>query len=336
MELDKYSEITDLNFDGENPHIAICHKSQGYSANLRHDAILFKSEQPINSEIIKSLEGIVDQKTITKMSFNNKRRMLEEALEEYISNTQLSNEDCYWVYVQDFNDSMVVFNHHGTLYAIDYQESGETVSLTGEPVEVSHKDLYVNSETGDELVKAVSLLKSNPLEDTSDDGESAGETEDTPLKQEKETKEENMSTTPQDDNKEVSTEELMKSAAVQELLQKAVADAVAKKEKEIEKANLTKSTTELVKGFSFVKEDDVETLVKSVIANDEGTEIIKALSAAQEKIQSLEEEVVKTKEEFGKKQAVDADVEDKQTYKEEDRAAQLQKAVQAQLAKKSK
>ncbi|APC44410.1 hypothetical protein [Pseudoalteromonas phage PH357] len=333
-DLDKFEEITDLNFDGENPHIAICHKSQGYSANLRHNALLFKSSQPLTKEVIKSLEGAVDESTLVKMSFNNKRRLLEEKIEDYIKDTSLDEHECFWVYVQDFNESMVVFNYHGNLYAMEYTESGETISLQGDPVEVKHKDLYVNSETGDELVKAIAeLSKSVPLEEeeSSENGESEGETKDTPQQEEDGDK---MSD--KIEKTEVSQDELLKSAAVQSLIKAAVAEAVEAKEKEIEKTNLVKSTTELLKGFSFVKEDNVDALVKSVLANEEGAEIVKALSDAQEKIEDLEKEVIKVKEDFGKQDAIADEVVDKANHAPEDRQAALEKAVKAQLEKQSK
>ena len=333
-DLDKFEEITDLNFDGENPHIAICHKSQGYSANLRHNALLFKSSQPLTKEVIKSLEGAVDESTLVKMSFNNKRRLLEEKIEDYIKDTSLDEHECFWVYVQDFNESMVVFNYHGNLYAMEYTESGETISLQGDPVEVKHKDLYVNSETGDELVKAIAeLSKSVPLEEeeSSENGESEGETKDTPQQEEDGDK---MSD--KIEKTEVSQDELLKSAAVQSLIKAAVAEAVEAKEKEIEKTNLVKSTTELLKGFSFVKEDNVDALVKSVLANEEGAEIVKALSDAQEKIEDLEKEVIKVKEDFGKQDAIADEVVDKANHAPEDRQVALEKAVKAQLEKQSK
>lgn len=332
-DLDKYEEITDLHFEGENPHIAICHKSQGYSANLRTNALLYKSSGDVlNEDVIKSLKGVVDEQVLVKMSFNNKRRLLEDAVDKYLQEQPLNGHEYCYSYVQDFNESMVVFYYHSELYAMDYSESGESITLVGDPVHTKHKDLYVNSETGDELVKAVADLQSNPLEDSSDDGQSAGDADVVPnLKEDKD--EETMSKV---EKTEMSTDELMKSAAVQELIKQAVAEGVAAKEKELEKKALTDSTTQLVKGFSFVEEDSVELLVKSVLANDEGAEIVKALSAAQEKIEALEDEVIKTKEEFGKQEAVQGDVIDKQNHTPEDREAQLQKAVQAQLAKKSK
>ena len=333
-DLDKHQEITDLNFDGENPHIAICHKSQGYSANNRHNALLFKSDQPLNQEVLKSLEGVVEESVLTKMSFNNKRRLLEEKIEEYIKGRSLGNS-YVWVWVQDFNESVVVFEHEEDLYAIEYSESDGTVSLVGDAVKTARKDLYTNSETGEELVKAVSdLSKSIPLEEeeSSEDGESEGETKDTPKQEEKEDGDkmsDNIEKT------EISQEELLKSSAVQELLKAAVAEAVEAKEKEIEKANLAKSTTELVKGFTFVDQDNVDTLVKSVLANDEGAEIVKALSTAQDKIDTLEKEVIKVKADFGKQESIEDEVIDKGNHSPEDRQSALEKAVAASLSKKS-
>ncbi len=44
VNLDKYQEITDLNFDGEDPHLAVCSTDlNGGSANGCGDTLLFKS-----------------------------------------------------------------------------------------------------------------------------------------------------------------------------------------------------------------------------------------------------------------------------------------------------
>ena len=110
---------------------------------------------------------------------------------------------------------------------------------------------------------------------------------------------------------------------------------VAAKEAEITKAKVLSDTTELVKGLSFIAEDSVEAIVKSLVSQDEAISIIKAMSAAQEKIAELEKAVEDVKAEFASQDSVEAEVE-KKTVKGSpaDREAQLQKAVAAELAAK--
>lgn len=69
--LDKSTEITEISFDGENSHIALCHKSQGYSANSRHVALLIKAEDmKITPEALQDLEKVAEVKLeISMMEF---------------------------------------------------------------------------------------------------------------------------------------------------------------------------------------------------------------------------------------------------------------------------
>ena len=330
--LDKHSEITGLNFDGENPHIAVCHKTQGFSANLRHNALLFKgTDAKVSSEIMKTLEGKVPEEVLHKMTMNNKRKDLQDAVETVLKESM--NKEYIWAYVEDFSDDMVVFCFDEKAYAVSYNMSEDgAVEFTSEPVEVKRRDLYVDTETGEELIKALDWLKKEevPEEINSDgevNGEGSKESQTTPIKDNEEIMSEVKTEITQDD--------LLKSTAVQALIQKAVTDALAAKEAEITKAKVLSDTTELVKGLSFIAEDSVEAIVKSLVSQDEAIAIIKAMSAAQEKIVELEKAVVDVKAEFASQDSVEAEVE-KKTVKGSpaDREAQLQKAVAAELAAK--
>ena len=348
--LEKYSEITDLNFDGENPHLAVCHKSQGFSANGRPTALLFKSDQQqLNSEILKSLDGVVKQEIIEKMSYDNKRRALDEAITEKLRSDMSANGEYVYAYVMDFSDDLVVFRYQDDMFAVSYTitEQG-IVTLGEEPRSAKLRDLYVDSDTGEELIKASDWLSRSAVEDDSeqqqdpdtdvdgDDEEKGDDSIDSPEKQQQE--EETMS-----DKKDQVQEQadVIKSSDVQELIKQAI-QADRKEQEELRKAQeLEKTTTELFKGFTFVEEDKVSELVKAVVANDEAIEITKALSAAQDKIDELvksekeaQDELVKVKEEFGKPEAAQGEIKDKADLSPAGREDAILKAVQAQLEKK--
>lgn len=336
--LENSTEITGLNFDGDNPHLAVCHKSQGYSANERTQELVRKSGVSMN--IIKSLEGVPEE-TIKKMMYNNKRTLLEEALEEAIK----SGGDSYvWVYVQDMNDTMVVFRYEEETYAVSYTSDDNSVTLGGEPVKVTHADVYKDSESGEVLIKAADWLSGNSPESNIADGESK--------------EGDSLIETPEDDKEEIMSEDkgnvevekevdevLMKASDVADQIQEAVTKALAKKDEEIAKAvaaqKLETDTAELVKGFSFIGEDSVDELVKSLVANTEfGAVIFKALDAAKDKVDTLEAEIVKVKEEFGKGAAIEGEVKDKEINKSankgEARTQQLEELVKAKLAAQNK
>jgi hypothetical protein len=58
MNLDKYTELTDVSFEHEGAHIAIVHALQGGAANNWHDALITKATSDITDEAIqKALES---------------------------------------------------------------------------------------------------------------------------------------------------------------------------------------------------------------------------------------------------------------------------------------
>lgn len=340
-ELEKYSEITDLNFDQPNPHVAITHKSQGYSANQRHKALLFKSDKnPLTNEVIKSLKDTMSQQDIIKMSMENKRSILEDLIKDRIRAEMAENGEYTCVWIQDFNESMAVFRYEGKLGAVEYTETEDGTITIGENFRyVRHQDMYVDSDTGEELIKSFETVSTSP-EAASADGDFTGENSiDTPSTPSKE--EATMT-----DSVVKSKEDLMKDPAVQELLKAQNAEkqeeqeelikaAIIADRKEREHEELVKSTGELVKGFSFVEEDKQDLLVKALTSLDEGVELVKALGDAQDKINELQEEITKTKEEFGKGDAVKGETDKSEITKgTADRTAQLAEIVKQRLANK--
>ena len=334
-DLNKYSEITELNFEGEDPHIAICHEFQGYSANGKTEALLFKSGEDgvVLQDIIKSLEGKVPEQVLTKMSFSNKRRSLQEALETVL---KTSHEEYIWVDVYDFNEDMVAFRFNGQLWAVDYESTESGVVTIGRDLRVtSNRELYVDSETGEELIKSSlwcedknpEVEETSELEDTDADGEIEGEVPtDTPDVEDKE---------------DIMSEEKDVVKMTQEEMQEMVKNAIIADRKEQEElrkaAELKAETTELVKGMAFVDEGDVEELVKSLMSEG-GEVLVKALTAAKDKVSELETELEKKAEVPEEKKEEELEKGNKDNLESEqltnkDRTAQLADIVKAKLKK---
>lgn len=313
-DLSKYQEITELHFDNPNPHLAICHKSQGYSANLRPEALILKSEIPVaTTEVIKSLTGIVSEQEILKMLNSNKHKALTEALE--VAMKAATNCDYCWIWVQDFSDDMVIFEYESDLYAASY-EMGEDgiVIFKGELTKVKRRDMYVESDSGEELVKAADWFsgKHPKVEEEASEakGEVKGETQTTPKVNED--NEDTMSDT------KVDMQEIMKSPEFIDLMKAQRKEWEDEKEVELQKAKLESDTKEILKSFSFVADESVEELTKSLMSQDDAGSVMEILKAANDqlaekdaKITELEEEVVKTKEEFGKQDSLEGEPKDK-------------------------
>lgn len=323
-DLNKYQELTDINFDGENPHSAICHYSQGYSANGCHTALLLKSDKPaITEELLKSLGEILPEEEVLDLtkSSNNKRNMLEEVITDYLRANMSNNGEYVYTYVQDYNESLFIFSFQNKLWVAAYNESEDGVVTLDEGFEIqsaTRRDLYVNSKTGEELIKASDWLKKvspdlkgdlNPEQSEEISKDSNGvmngetqeiETQDTPL----ETKEEVMSTETNIEKEEVVVEksvdiqEIMKSAEAQELIKAAIEAHDAAREAE----ELEKSTVELMKGYEVVSDEDAEALAKAVLCSEASDLILKAFGDFQAEVKKAKNEAEQVKKEFGEKQ----------------------------------
>ena len=169
-ELDKYSEITNLNFNIDNPHMAVCHYTQGYSANERPDALMFKSglsttgAAVINSQIIKSLSAVYPEVNITKMTYENLRNALEQSIQLALRETFPDLEDIY-AWVRDFNDDLVLFSFKGMTYAVTYSVDANDVITLGDTLRpVTSKYIYVDTDTGEQLMKAAQWLETLSIE----------------------------------------------------------------------------------------------------------------------------------------------------------------------------
>ena len=115
------------------------------------------------------------------------------------------------------------------------------------------------------------------------------------------------------------------------------AELLKKFEKQQEEKELHKSTTTILKGMDFIKEELIEDVVKSVILS-ENDSIMKAFEAAKETIElakaaeaTAKEDLVKFKDEFGTPEAIQGDAKEANdlTFQEKKaRAVEIAKSQQ--------
>lgn len=124
-----------------SPHLALTHKElQGGSANGRNVSLLMKNKEQLTDEVIKALESLgINSKELNKAAFYSEiRTSLQTILKE-----KYADKD-EWLYVEDFNDSVVIFCNNRGIFSVDYS--------------------YVNGEitVGDLANPVVSVLKYEP------------------------------------------------------------------------------------------------------------------------------------------------------------------------------
>lgn len=136
------------NDDAENsPHLALCHEAQGFSANNRHVSLLMKSGIELTEEITKALE-VLGVSEINKAAFYSQIR---SKLQSSVKDKYGSDEEYGWLYVEDFNDSVVIFCNEKGLYSVGYSLDGGEVVLDDLANPVTSVLTYVSS-TGNMLL----------------------------------------------------------------------------------------------------------------------------------------------------------------------------------------
>ncbi len=156
---------------GKNPHLAITHEKQGYSANLRPVSLLMKSEYECTEEVVKALQNLGVEVDITKaMFYSQMRTMLQNSIKDKFG----SDDEYSWLYVEDFNDSVVIFCNEKGLWMVEHSlVSGEVVlsdlatPVTGvlNYVPASGK-MLLSEDAEDKLEEGVYSLMVKALENT--------------------------------------------------------------------------------------------------------------------------------------------------------------------------
>ena len=115
-------EITKTDVKKKTPHLALCHETQGFSANNRSVSLLMKSGVVMTEEIEKALISLGIN--IDKSMFASQvRESLQSAVGEAYT------EDDGWLYVEDYDDSIVIFCSEGGLFSTTYSLVDGKVTL---------------------------------------------------------------------------------------------------------------------------------------------------------------------------------------------------------------
>lgn len=147
--------LKDVTFDFEEsedtlgPHIALTFKMQGGAASGYNKPLLFKSEEiKVTPELIELIKTTgEDTSSIEKALYNSTIRQL---LDEAIRDKGFANP-WDWIYVEDFDDSNVIFYCDDGLYSVSYSLQGMTVTLDEVATPVISISDYTEVE-GDVLV----------------------------------------------------------------------------------------------------------------------------------------------------------------------------------------
>ena len=153
----------------KSPHLALTHMElQGGSANQRNVSLLMKNKEELTEEVVKALEilGIAPQ-TLNKAGFYSQlRTQLSNAVKEKFG------EKDDWLYVEDFNDSVVIFCNEEGVFSVEYSNvNGEiTIGDLANPVigvmsyEPVTGKMLLSEDTEDKLEEGVYSLVTKALE----------------------------------------------------------------------------------------------------------------------------------------------------------------------------
>lgn len=153
----------------KNPHLALTHNQlQGGAANGRNVSLLMKNKEEITEDIIKALEilGIHPQELNKAAFYSEMRTSLQTILTE-----KYADQD-EWLYVEDFNDSVVIFCNDKGIFSVDYSNvDGEiTVGDLANPVvsvlkyEPTSGKMLLSEDAEDKLEEGVYSLVTKALE----------------------------------------------------------------------------------------------------------------------------------------------------------------------------
>lgn len=305
----------------KTPHLAICHKDQGGSANNRHVSLLMKSDSvELTEDIIKAINkfGISNfpEEIQKAMSIKNKQMLLASALKENFA------DDNEYLYVEDFTDSTVIFCVCGDsyeLYSVSYQfdevAAKVTVGETASPVvQISDyilidgklklsEDAEHKLESGMYEIIAKSIDKPDTQEKLIKHYNKYKESLEASVVSDSEIHKTKL------ENKLEINQDILKSSEVQALIaaeiekatkhqnerieqlekakEKAEEErqALIKAQEEAEKANML----EVFKGYSFVTEEEAVSLTESLFKSEAAILVMNTLEKAKEAMSAVVE-----------------------------------------------
>lgn len=279
------------------PHLAVCDMVfNGGSANMENEPLVMKAKAYGDnlSVLLKQLNLSEVDGVITKASYRNTYNMLQAALNDKYNS---DDDEPYYIWVSDFDTDTVIFEYKNKTYSLSYSLTTDEVVLLGnDEKEVIRQEVFVSNDGQALVLKSENENVNADVKEPPVDAEGGKQDEGV-----------EPSVATEIENKE---EDTMSDINVEELIQKAKDEAKEQArlefEAELAEKELVKSAQTIVKGFGFIEEADVETLVKSMVAlGDEMTVVVKALDSAKKAIDAIEAEKEEIKKEFGKQEAVD-------------------------------
>ncbi len=309
------------------PHVALTGMNMnGGAANEHNVSCIMKANMTITDELaLLTRLGKATPEVVEKASYRNLQKQLEAALKEKM---YPSDDDYRWIWIQDFDDSTVIFESGEQSYSLGFtvSEMGIVTLSEEDAVEVLRQDVYVKTDGSELILKGAEEVEAevvNP-DDIVDSEVPEGEVIGTePSDVDNEDKEDTMS-----DEKKVEL--------TQEDIQKAVKDALDAEREAVALEKAKEETTLIVKGFG-VAEDSMEILVKALVADKELAEVITKSFAAKDKaISDIKEEMVQVKAKFGSAEPEAETTEVAPVEKGKTPAEQMKANMQADLAAKTK
>lgn len=154
--------------DSNRPHLALTHMElQQGSANGRNVSLLMKSDAALTEEITKSLEALGINKSMFASKLND---MLSYAVRE-----AYGGDKEHWLYVEDYNDSIVLFCKEDGLFSTTYSlvDGQVTLSDLAKPVSrvISYEpvtgDMLLSEDAEDKLEEGIYSLVTKALQNKS-------------------------------------------------------------------------------------------------------------------------------------------------------------------------
>ncbi|CAM0049721.1 hypothetical protein VPHK354_0015 [Vibrio phage K354] len=328
------------------PHVALTGiNMNGGAANEHNVSCIQKANLTINDELslLKRL-GKATPEAVEKASYRNLQKQLEAALHE---RTKPIGCDYHWVWIQDFDESTVIFESGDKSYSIGFavSEMGIVELKDEDYVEVVRQDVYVKTDGSELILKGAEESEGNTVEgeeaDTEVQNEEVESPDDIVDSEVQEGEEVGVKSTgePSDIDNE-NNEDVMSKDKVElteeQKIDLAIEKARAGWEKEAKDAKALEDAQGVVKGFG-IAEESVELIAKAFVADEAlGQAIQKGFEAKDAKIAEVQAEMEVIKGKFGDEDQVSDDSTPAEVEKGLTPAEQMKANMQADLAAKSK
>lgn len=320
-DLENFSEITDVSFDHEGSHLAVCHRSQGHGANGWKDiALIMKSEDiEVNSDILKALTQVSVELSMEEFLVRFFGLYWSDAEKlTYLLGMETEMQDYFKKEIEENQmegDATDVMEYQaGQAKYKEYLDESvkhinimKTLEASKDFSNIDPKDYLEILKTQIQFEQRVKVLdeieksKKAPAENKDTTQIKQPEVKSTPQESEldkQEDKSQMTDVTKTDDVQTAEQVDVTKSSEYIELLKRMEdLEKKAARVEELEKAqksNLEKGFQSLTKSLTFVDEGQHEDLVKGLMDNIDNP----VVDTLVQLLQKAQEQIEKTKEEF--------------------------------------